>query len=170
MSKNALKKYLQQLDADSLREQLLDLYGRFPEVKTYYDFVFNPREEKLLREATQRISEEYFPRRRKKARARRSVAHKYIRHFRTLEVDPTVLAELMAFNLETAQRYETLRRCPEAFYRSMYKSFREWGNHLVHHGIYADFRERAASFAEGVERADWPDKQAYADFLEQLNS
>lgn len=170
MSKNALKKYLGQLDANALREQLLDLYGRFPDVKAYYDFVFNPQEDKLLEEATQRISEEYFPRRRKKAKARRSVAHKYIRHFRTLEVHPTVLAELMAFNLETARRYESGRNCPPAFYRSIYKSFREWGNHLVHHGIYAEFSQRARSFADGVEAADWPQKQAYADFLEQLNT
>ena len=170
MSKNALKKYLQQLDGEALREQLLDLYSRFPEVKTYYDFVFNPQEDKLLREATQKISEEYFPLRRKKAKARRSVAHKYIRHFRTLEVDPTVLAELMAFNLETAQRFESLRNCPEAFYRSMHNSFREWGNHLVHHGIYPEFRDRAATFVDGVVEADWPRRQDYKDFLEQLNS
>lgn len=170
MSKKALKKYLQQLDAAALQEQILDLYARFPEVKTYYDFVFNPREDRLLREATQRISEEYFPQRRKKAKARRSVAHKYIRHFRTLGVDPVVLSELMAFNLETAQRYESRRNCPEAFYRSIYKSFLEWGNHLIHHGIYPEFRERATLFVEGVQAADWPNKQAFADFLEQLNT
>ncbi|MEJ2583909.1 MAG: DUF6155 family protein [Robiginitalea sp.] len=168
MSKKALKKYLKELDAAALREQILDLYGRFPEVKTYYDFVFNPREEKLLEEAMQRISEEYFPRRRKKAKARRSVAHRYIRHFRTLGVDPVVLSELMIFNLETAQRYESCRNCPEAFYRSIYKSFQEWGNHLVHHGIYPEFRDRATSFVKGVEAADWPNKQACADYLEQL--
>jgi len=170
MSKKALKKYLQQLDASALKEQILDLYGRFPEVKTYYDFVFNPQEDKLLREAMQRISEEYFPRRRKKAKARRSVAHNYIRHFRTLGVDAVVLSELMAFNLETAQRFEAQRNCPEAFYRSMYKSFLEWGNHLIHHGIFPEFRGRISSFVEGVEAADWPQKQAYADFLEQLNT
>ena len=169
MSKNALKKYLQELEATALREQVLDLYTRFPEVKTYYDFVFNPREDKLLREAMQRISEEYFPRRRKKAKARRSVAHKYIKHFRTLGVDAGVLAELMAFNLETAQRYEAHRNCPEAFYRSMYNSFREWGNHLVHHKIYLEFSHRASSFVEGVQAADWPQKQAYIDYLEQFN-
>lgn len=170
MSKNALKKYLKELDAAALREQVLDLYGRFPEVKTYYDFVFNPREDKLLREAMQRISEEYFPRRRKKAKARRSVAHKYIKHFRTLGVDPVVLAELMAFNLETALRFEAGRNCPEAFYRSIYKSFLEWGTHLVHHGIYPEFSHRATSFVEGVQAAGWPNRQAYIDFLEQLNT
>jgi hypothetical protein len=170
MSKKALKKYVQQLDAAALQEQIFDLYRRFPEVKTYYDFVFNPQEDKLLREAMQRISEEYFPRRRKKAKARRSVAHKYIKHFRTLGVDAVVLSELMAFNLETAQRYETQRNCPDAFYRSIYKSFLEWGNHLVHHGILPEFRDRAISFVEGVEAAEWPQKQAFADFLEQLNT
>ena len=170
MSKKALKAYLAELDASSLREQILDLYARFPEVKTYYDFVFNPREDTLLQDAMQRIREEYFPQRRKKAKARRSVAHKYIRHFKTLGVDAGVLAELMAFNLETAQRFETGRNCPQAFYRSIYKSFREWANHLVHHGIYPEYRDRATAFVENVVRADWPDPQAYTDFLEQLNT
>jgi hypothetical protein len=67
MSKRALKKYLATLDEEALREQFMELYNRFPEVKTYYDFVFNPREDQLLRQAMERISEEYFPRRRKKA-------------------------------------------------------------------------------------------------------
>ncbi len=170
MSKKALKTYLAELGAPALREQILDLYGRFPEVKTYYDFVFNPQEDALLQEAMQRIGEEYFPRRRKKAKARRSVAHKYIRHFKTLGVDAGVLAELMAFNLETALRYEAGRNCPEAFYRSMFKSFREWGNHLVHHGIFPEFRKRATSFVEGVEAADWDQKQAFRDFLDQMST
>ena len=170
MSKRKLKKYLQTLDAAALREQLMDLYNRFPEVKTYYDFVFDPQEDKLLEEAAGRISEEYFPRRRKRAKARRSVAHKYIRHFRTLGVAPTVLAELMAFNLETALRYEKQRNCPDAFYRSMYKSYREWGQHLVHHGILEEFRDRFNGFATAVAVAGWPGREAFTDFCEQLQS
>ena len=47
MSKTALKKYLAGLKKKDLELQILDLYGRFPVVKTYYDFVFNPKEEKL---------------------------------------------------------------------------------------------------------------------------
>ena len=168
MSKRALKKYLQELSSNALREQLLDLYERFPEVKTYYDFVFNPREEKLLREAMERISEEYFPRRRKKARARRSVAHGYIRHFQTLGVDPQVLAELMAFNMETALRFERKKNCPEAFYRSMYKSFTQWGAHLVHSGLAGEQQVRLSAFTDQVREAEWPNYQAFSDFQEQL--
>ena len=64
-----------------------------------------------------RIAEEYFPKKRRRARARRSVADKYLKHFKTLGVDPSLQAELMAFNLETGLRFEKTRNCPEAFYK-----------------------------------------------------
>ena len=51
MSKRALKKYLTELNKEQLEEQVLDLYQRFKEVKSYYNFVFNPKEDKLLEEA-----------------------------------------------------------------------------------------------------------------------
>ena len=170
MSKRALKKYLNSLDKDALRHQLMDLYDRFPEVKTYYNFVFNPREDQLLGEAMDRITEEYFPRRRKKAKARRSVAHKLIRHFETLGVDPSVLAELMAFNLETALRYELGRRCYDSFYHSMYKSFRLWGGLLIQSGLYPEQRARFTGFVSKVCEAGWPKHLAFEDFCEQLEN
>ena len=74
MSRRALKKYLTGLKKPELEEQMVDLYDRFPTVKQYYDFVFNPREDKWVQEAKEKISNEYFPLKRKKARARRSVA------------------------------------------------------------------------------------------------
>ena len=47
MSKRDLKKYLASLPKEELQDQLLSLYEKIVEVKTYYDFVFNPKEEKL---------------------------------------------------------------------------------------------------------------------------
>jgi hypothetical protein len=170
MSKRALKKYLAGLPKEALEEHLLDLYDRFPEVKGYYDFVFNPREEQLLEEAKSRILEEYFPRRRKKARARRSVAQKYLRHFRTLGMDPSLVADLMAFNLETALKYERERRCPEAFFRSMYKSFREWGGYLAEHGLYREQKQRFADVARLAEASGWPPAGGYTDFVDLLET
>lgn len=170
MSKRALRKYLADLPREALEEQLLDLYDRFPEVKGYYDFVFNPKEEKLLEEAKMRILEEYFPKRRKRARARRSVAHRYLRHFQTLGVDPALVADLMAFNLETALKYERERRCPEAFFRSMFRSFREWGAHLADNGLYRGQWERFVSVARAAEASGWPPVGGYADFVDLLET
>lgn len=170
MSKRALKKYLTELDKESLEEQLMDLYGRFPSVKTYYDFVFNPQEQKLLDEARAKISEEYFPRRRKRAKGRRSVAHKLIKHFINLGMDPSLLSDLMAFNLETCLRYEREKRCPEAFYRSIYKSYREWGAFLVQHRLLPENRERFTGYADRISDAGWPDAVAFMEFQEYILS
>jgi hypothetical protein len=50
MSKRDLKKYVNELTKEQLEEQILELYEKFSSVKVYYNFVFNPQEEKLLQE------------------------------------------------------------------------------------------------------------------------
>jgi len=82
MSKKDLKEYLQQLNKKQLQEQITDLYTRFKDVKEFYDFAFNPQENKLLEECKFKISKEYFPVSGRKAKMRRSVAQKFIRHFK----------------------------------------------------------------------------------------
>ena len=47
MSKRDLKKYLGELNKEQLEEQIIELYEKFSPVKTYYDFVFNPKEDRL---------------------------------------------------------------------------------------------------------------------------
>ena len=90
MSKRALTAYLGELTKKQLQEQVLDLYTRFKPVKTYYNFVFNPKEEKLLDDARFKIGKEYFPVNTRKPKTRRSVAHKIIKHYIQLGVDPFV--------------------------------------------------------------------------------
>ena len=109
MSKRDLKKYLATLDKEQVSEQLLDLYDKFREVKIYYDFVFNPKEEKLLQDAKAKISNEYFPIKSKRAKLRRSVSQKFIKHFLVLGVDAFALADLMLFSIETAMKYSAKR-------------------------------------------------------------
>jgi hypothetical protein len=168
MSKRALKKYLAELGPTELSEQILDLYERFPAVKTYYDFVFNPKEDKLIQEAKGRIGEEYFPKRRKKAKARRSVAQKLIKHYSNLGMEPFLLADLMGYNLETALKYEKTRNCPAAFYTSMYKSCREWITFMVQEGVYPEFQERFIGYIRAVQVSNWPNSYDFAALEEQL--
>ena len=51
MSKRALKTHLSKSPKKALEEQILELYEKFPAVKTYYDFAFNPKEDKLVQDA-----------------------------------------------------------------------------------------------------------------------
>ena len=81
MSKRDLKKFVSELKKSQLEEQLLELYDKFPEVKTYYNFVFRPNENNLLKDAKIKISNEYFPIRGKRPKMRRGTAQKFINHF-----------------------------------------------------------------------------------------
>ncbi|MBI2281553.1 MAG: hypothetical protein HYU68_12825, partial [Bacteroidetes bacterium] len=100
MSKKDLKIYLASLKKKQLEEQVLDLYDRFNEVKTFYNFVFKPKEDQLLEDAKFKISKEYFPVNSRKPKTRRSVAQNIIKHFIQLGVDNYLVADIMLFNIE----------------------------------------------------------------------
>ena len=155
MSKRALKAYLSKLPKKALEEQLLELYEKFPPVKTYYDFAFNPKEDKLVQEAKAKISNEYFPLKRRRPKARRSVAQKYLKHFIKLGVDPHLIADVMCFNLEIAQTFSMEKNVPDSFYKSMLNSFNEVIQFTTVQGILPDFKERILKIYTETQKQQW---------------
>lgn len=166
MSKRALKKYLKELKKRDLEDQITDLYDRFPAVKQYFDFVFNPKEEKLVQEAKVKISNEYFPVKRKRARARRSVAQKFIKLFLKLEMDPYLTADVMLFNLEIAQTFSENSKVPEAFYKSMLNSFRESIQYVSQHKLLSEFQERIVTIYKKSQSQNWPLEDEFSKVLD----
>lgn len=162
MSKRDLKKYLKELDKEQLEEQLLELYEKFSDVKTYYDFVFNPKEDKLLQEAKLKVSNEYFPLKGKRAKLRRSVAQKYIKHFLSLGVDPFVIADLMFHNLEVAQKYTARREMRYAsFYKSMLNSFEQMVKYCIENGMVSEFKDRILEIKNTAFRQNWENREEF---------
>ncbi|GAA4323096.1 DUF6155 family protein [Pontixanthobacter gangjinensis] len=156
MSKRAFKKYIKSLKKGELEEQMLDLYERFDEVKVFYDFVFNPKEEKLIREAKLKISKEYFPPSNRKPKGRRSVAQKLIKHFLKLEMESHALADLMFYNIELAQTFSADReKLTEAFQKSMLKSFEQAVNFVIEQGISQDFIQRIHKIEKEADQQNW---------------
>ncbi|WP_338420292.1 DUF6155 family protein [Robertkochia solimangrovi] len=156
MSKRALKKYLDSLNEEQLKEQLLHLYTSFRDVKVYYDFAFNPNEDKLIAECKEKIANEYFPVKRKKARARRSVAQKYIKHFLSLGVEPMLIADVMWFNIEITQTYNREKKLnQEAFYKSVVRSFDEAVKYVLVHGLLDQFKKRILDVYEEAKEQQW---------------
>ncbi|MEZ0006530.1 hypothetical protein ABH942_001900 [Flavobacterium sp. 28YEA47A] len=162
MSKRDLKKYLKELDKEQLEEQLLELYEKFSDVKTYYDFVFNPKEDKLLQEAKLKVSNEYFPLKGKRAKLRRSVAQKYIKHFLSLGVDPFVVVDLMFHNIEVAQKYTARREIRYAsFYKSMLNSFEQVVKYAIENGMVSEFKNRILEIKDAAFRQNWENKEEF---------
>lgn len=169
MSKRALKKYLSELKKREIEEQLMDLYTRFPVVKEYYDFVFNPKEDKLIQAAKIKISNEYFPIKRKRPRARRSVAQKYIKHFIKLGVDPHLVADIMLYNIEIAQTFEEGKNVPDSFYKSMLNSFSEAIQYISINSLLIDFKERIVKIYTNTQQNNWLYSEGFTRALDALD-
>jgi hypothetical protein len=173
MSKRDLKKYLAELNKVQLEEQIVELYEKFVPVKTFYDFVFNPKEEIILKEAKLKISNEYFPikklGRRSKPKMRRSVAQKLIKHFITLGVDPFIIADVMLYNIEIAQTYSSENAIKqELFYKSMFNSFEQAVDFIISNGIYADFKTRIGSISQETEDQKWINQYEFERIISRV--
>ena len=163
MSKRDLKKYIAALDKEQLEDQLMDLYTRFKEVKQFYDFAFNPREDKLVEECKFKINREYFPAKGRRAKTRRSVAQKCIKYFKQLGVDSPIIIEIMLFNINTAQRYSARRKVYDTFYRSMIKSYEELINYVIENNMQQTYISEINDIAEEAWQQDWINKTAFED-------
>ncbi len=166
MSKRDLKKYLTGLKKKQLEQQIIDIYTRFKPVKEYYDFAFNPNEEKLINEAKFKINKEYFPEGRRKAKKRRSVAHRYVKKYKLLNVEPFIIADIMLFNIETAQKYSATNNMNDTFFTSMLKSFTELIEYVKDNGLYIDFKTRIENIANNAWEQNWINKLMF----ENINS
>ncbi|MGE4290481.1 MAG: DUF6155 family protein [Salinivirgaceae bacterium] len=169
MSKRELKKYLSTLTKAQLEDQLIDLYQRFKEVKAFYDFAFNPNEQKLLDECKFKITKEYFPVNGRKPKARRSVAQKYIKHFISLGADPVLIAEVMLYNIEVAQAFSADRTIKQdSFYSSMLKSFQEAVHFMHENGLFKNNLHRLEKIVDETIAQHWFNYRAFENEMDKL--
>jgi hypothetical protein len=164
MSKRELRKYLKDLTKEQLEEQIADIYDRFKDVKEYYDFAFNPKENQLMEQCRFQISKEYYPVSSRKAKLRRSVAQKWIKKLILLDADASLLADVMFFNIEIAQSFsgEHIIR-QDSFYTSLYKSFDEALRFVSEKGILNEFRGRIEKIAGDACDQAWPNRTSFED-------
>ncbi len=169
MSKRELKKYLTQLPKEELEEQIVALYDKFVPVKTYYDFVFNPKEDKLINDAKVKISDEYFPLKRKRPKMRRSVAQKFIKHFIILGVDNFLIADVMFFTVEVAMKFSSKRNVfYESFFKSIHTAFDQAVTFTIEKGIHRDFRDRVNAIKHEAIRQDWNNKFEFINTADRM--
>lgn len=174
MSKRDLKKYLAELNKQQLEEQILELYEKFTAVKTYYDFVFNPKEDTLLKECKIKISNEYYPQKTsgkpRRPKMRRSVAQKHIKHFILLGVDPFVIGDVMLYSIEIAQTFSAERLVkPESFFKSMLSSFEQAIKFMIANGILEEFMPRIIAISNETMRQKWFNKEEFNAILERFD-
>jgi hypothetical protein len=170
MSKKDLKKYLGALEKDQLEDQILELYDKFDNVRIFYNFAFDPKEDKLIGEAKFKISKEYFPTKHRKPKARRSVAQNQIRHFLQLGVDPNLIADVMLFNIEIAQIFSSDKHnITESFSKSMFRSFEQAVNFIHQNELTSEFIRRLQKITGEAETQKWPNLYQFEKLTDHLN-
>jgi hypothetical protein len=170
MSKRDLKKYLNELNKEQLEEQIITLYDKFPSVKTFYNFVFKPNERQLSQDFKLKVSNEYFPVRSKKAKARRSVAQKMIKHFISLGVDPFVITDAMLYSIEIAQTYSSEKVInQELFFKSMLNSFQQAVRFMIENGILFEFKNRVEAIRMEAENQEWFNAVEFNSIVEKFD-
>lgn len=173
MSKSHLKKYLKELTKEQLEVQMIELYDKFSSVKVYYNFVFNPNEDKLLQDYKIKVSHEYFPaqtgKTRRKAKMRRSVAQKLIKHFLLLGVDPFIIADAMCYHIEIAQAFSAEHLVKqELFFKSMLYSFEQTVRFLIANAILEEFKTRITAISAESTKQHWKNRQEFSAIIENL--
>lgn len=169
MSKRALKEYVSSLPKKELELQLIDLYERFSPVKEYYNFIFNPKEDKLMQDAKIKISNEYFPIRRKRPKMRRSIAQNFIKHYIKLGMDVNLITDLMLYNIEIAQSFSSEKKVADSFYKSMVNSFNQVVVFVSQHGLLDSFKDRIVKIYQEVENQKWPNLEDFSRVLDQID-
>lgn len=171
MSKRQLLNFLNELGKPELKEQLIDLYDRFKNVKEFYDFSFSPKEDQHFRLAKEKISKEYFTENTRKAKKRRSIAQKQIVYLQKLEADPVRISDLMLFNLEVAQTFldeNTINQ--EGFYKSMLSSFRSALVYISKQQLDLEFEDRIDRIISKSKEQSWFNHEGFVQALELLKS
>ncbi len=170
MSKRDLKKYLTDLNKTQIEEQFIEMYDKFKDVKVYYDFVFNPNENNLIKDAKIKISNEYYPIKGKRPKMRRSVAQKYIKHFISLGMDSFLITDLMLYNLEIAQTLSLEKTITsETFYKSMLTSFQQAISFMIEKSILYEFQNRAEAIKNEIINQNWRNAEDFNAIIERLD-
>lgn len=169
MSKRDLKKYLIDLTKTQIEEQFIEMYEKFKDVKVYYNFVFNPNENNLIKDAKLKISNEYYPVRGKRPKMRRSVAQKFIKHFISLGMDSFLITDLMLYNIEIAQTLSLEKLITsETFYKSMLTSFQQAVSFMIEKSILYEFKNRAEAIKNETVNQNWRNAEDFNAIIERI--
>ncbi|MGM9872028.1 MAG: DUF6155 family protein [Muribaculaceae bacterium] len=112
MSKSALKKELENMSAEQLRQIILDAYNVNPEFKQYFDFFLNPDVSKYREKKLDLIKKELNRSKWGSSKARTSVINKIVKEFIAYNIgaEETILFMLHTLQLiclfETSLRYK----------------------------------------------------------------
>lgn len=145
MSKLVLKKEFSKLSKEQLVEHILDLYDKNNSVKEYYQFYFNPTNEKeLITKYKKLIRKEFNVENPMRSTEKFSVAKRAISDFKNVHPSAESLADVMLYLPESACELTALYGdYSEQFYNSACNNYKTALEFLKKQDLLHRFQNRA---------------------------
>ena len=165
MSLKSIKSEINSLKQDKLKDEILYLYKNFKQVKDYYDNKYSEDSDAVFQKFKIAIRNEFFPTR-GNPKKRLSVARKVISDFKKVCKNPTEIADLMIFYVETGVKFtNTYGDIDEAFYNSMESMFETALKFMQKNNILDNFKDRAEEIVEKTVDIGWGFHDSLVDLV-----
>ncbi|MCY6483349.1 DUF6155 family protein [Clostridium aestuarii] len=144
-----LNEHIDYLSKDELKEEVIELFKFFTDVKEYYSLKINPElEEKILEKYKKIIKEEFFPHD-GEGKMRYSVVSKAIMDFQRITSSKAKTAELMLYYVENALKFMNYHgNVQEEFYINIEGVFDKALNYISKNNLEDQFHEKVGAIVE----------------------
>ena len=151
--KRAFTKLLKELDEEDLRQELQNIYDRFPQVREYYKLELGENTKGVLERYRKALRKAFFTGRRRMNRRGRSASTKVLKEFAAISIHPRDLVDLTFYRVEVM--IEAIGHYyveNEAFYNSLGKSYAQACQLARKEMLEGSFKDKAFELAEYFDR------------------
>lgn len=172
-----LKKYLNELSEEELREEFLKLYKKFPILKEYYQQELSQDGGGLVADYKKKIRLHYFPSGRTVKRPRAAKTRELLSRFRKLSLFPFDTADLLLYQAETMVEFSASKGTngnrgyiSGGFNQTLLSRYKEALQLIVAEGLQQDFLPRLQQVLRDARHMRWGTYDALLElYIQHIN-
>ena len=156
-----VKKYLNELSEDELREEFLKLYKKFPILKEYFQQELSLDGGGLVVDYKKKIRQHYFPTGRVVKRPRAAKTRELLSRFRKLSLFPFDMVDLLLYQAETMVEFSASKGSGNkgyvsgGFNQTLISRYKEGLQLIAAEGLQHDFMPRLQQMLKDARFMRW---------------
>ncbi|MBI5916582.1 MAG: hypothetical protein HY842_14490 [Bacteroidetes bacterium] len=140
-----LKTYFDSLDEAGVREELLKLFGKLPQVQEFYaqELLSDSERKAMLEDYKAKIYKQFWTKSGNPRSASNAEIRTLINNFEKVSIFPSEVIDLLLYRVETAtEMANQFGGMPDADYNASYNAFKKAMELIAEHKLGDMFRER----------------------------
>ncbi|MEZ4959887.1 MAG: DUF6155 family protein [Saprospiraceae bacterium] len=160
------KKYLDSLDEAGLREELLKLFTKLPQVQEFYaqELMSDAERKAMLEDYKKKVYNQFWTRTGNPRKSSNAGLRTLLANFEKISVFPSEVIDLFLYRVEMATEFANeFGGMPDADYNASISAFKKAVEMMVEHKLGEQFRERCEALFRPDNLDYW-----YTESLEDL--